>query len=81
MQRQKIHNLAVELSKNLPGSSDYLSNYHKARVQVEEELTDDQRQSYKVMAKDWSSKQLPPRMQQRYVHGVSQQIRIDRFLR
>jgi hypothetical protein len=69
MHSKKINKRAVKISKNVPGSTDYLSNYHKARAQVEAKLTDEQRQMYKAMAKEWSEKKLPPRMQQRYVDG------------
>jgi hypothetical protein len=69
MHRKQIHKLAVRLSQNVPGSVEYLSQYHRARVQVEETLTDDQRRTYRAMAKEWSEKKLPPRMQQRYAHG------------
>jgi hypothetical protein len=65
MHRKQIHKLAVRLSQNVPGSVEYLSQYHRARVQVEETLTDDQRRTYRAMAKEWSEKKLPPRMQQR----------------
>jgi len=69
MNRKKLHKLALKLWKNTLGSSHYLSNYHKARTKLEAKLTDDRRQSYKVMAKEWSEKKLPPKMQQWYVHG------------
>jgi hypothetical protein len=69
MHRKKINKLAAKISKNVPGSSDYLSSYNKARSQVEKKLTDDQRQKYKAMAKEWSEKKLPPRAQQRYVYS------------
>lgn len=69
MHRKKIHKLAVKLSQTAPGTPGYLRSYNTARSQVEKKLTDNQRQTYKAMAKDWSEKKLPPRMQQRYVHG------------
>lgn len=69
MCHQEIHVLAVKLSKNVPGSLPYLRFYNRARSQVEKGLTDDVRQKYKAMAKEWSEAQLPPNMQQRYVHG------------
>ena len=68
MQCQKIHKLAVRLSQNVLGLVEYLSQYHKARVQVEAMLTDDQHQTYRAMAKEWSKKKLPLRMQQQYSH-------------
>jgi hypothetical protein len=68
MHRDKIHKLAVKLSQNVPGSAAYLSSYSRARRKVEEKLTENQRQSYRVMAKDWSDKQLPPSEQQRYAY-------------
>jgi len=69
MQCETIHKLAVRLSKNVPGSVEYLSQYHKAHVQVKAMLTNNQHQKYKAMAKEWSEKKLPPRMQQQYAHG------------
>jgi hypothetical protein len=69
MHRQEIDRLAVKLSKNVPGSLQYLRNYNRARSAVERKLTDNQRQKYKAMAKEWSEIQLPPNMQQRYAHG------------
>lgn len=69
MHRKKIHKLAVKLSQNVPGSAGYLGSYNTARRQVEQKLTDNQRQKYKAMAKEWSEKTLPPKMQQRYAHG------------
>ncbi|KAN0121378.1 hypothetical protein V8E52_003274 [Russula decolorans] len=55
----------------MPGSAGYLCSYNTARRQVERKLTDNQRQMYKAMAKEWSEKKLPPRMQQRMMskHG------------
>jgi len=67
--RRKIHKLAVKLSQSTAGSAGYLRSYGKARRQVERNLTEKQRQSYRVMAKDWSRKALPQREQQRYVYG------------
>lgn len=69
MERQKINKLAVKLSKDAPGSPEYLRCYNAARKKVEEKLTDEQRQNYRAMAKQWSEKKLPPMMQRRYVHG------------
>jgi len=69
MHRSKIHKLAVELSQNEPGLANYLRSYSQARQQVEEGLTENQHQSYKAMAKDWTNEQLPLREQQQYAHG------------
>ena len=69
MNRKEISKLAINLSQSKPGSPMYLQAYKKARNQVEGKLTDNQRQRYKAMAKEWSEKKLPARMQQRYVHG------------
>lgn len=69
MQSKKIHKLAVELSQSPPGSKEYLRSYGVARSQIERELSDNLRQSYKAMAKEWSEKKLPQREQQRYVFG------------
>jgi hypothetical protein len=69
MHHRKINKVAVKLSKDMPGSSGYLCNYQKARRQVEAKLTDNQRKKYRSMAKEWSEKRLPPKMQQRYAHS------------
>jgi hypothetical protein len=65
----EINNLAMELSGDVAGSEPYLSNYHKARLQVEQKLSEDQRQIYRALAKEWTEKKLPEDMQKRYVHG------------
>lgn len=69
MHRKEIHKLAIKLAKNTPGSPHYLANYKRARNQVGEKLTEDERQKYKAMAKKWTESKLPPRVQQRYAHG------------
>jgi 2-polyprenyl-6-methoxyphenol hydroxylase-like FAD-dependent oxidoreductase len=69
MNREEISELSKKLSQGKAGSSAYLQAYKKARRQVEQKLTDNQRQRYKAMAKEWTEKKLPPSMQQRYVHG------------
>jgi hypothetical protein len=69
MHHGEIHKLAVELLQNEPGSANYLRSYSQACRQVEKGLTENQCQSYKAMAKDWTNEQLPPREQQRYIHG------------
>jgi hypothetical protein len=70
MHRPEIHKLTLKLSQNAPGSSQYLRHYNRARSQIERSLTDNQRQKYKAMAEEWSEAELPPNMQQRYVHGI-----------
>ena len=67
--RKKIHKLALKLSKSLAGSPAYLASYKTARSQVESNLSDKRRQKYKALAKEWSEKNLPPKMQQRYVRS------------
>jgi hypothetical protein len=69
MKRKKIDKLATKLSKNTPGSVDYLRNYNKARSKIERKLTATERQRYKAMAKEWSERRPPPQIQQRYAHG------------
>lgn len=69
LHRQQINNLAIKLSKNAAGSQSYMAYYSKARNEVEKTLTDNQRQLYKAMAKQWTERVLPPDVQQRYVHG------------
>jgi hypothetical protein len=67
MHREKIHKLAVELKKKAQSRPHYLSSYSRARTQVERKFTENQRQRYKAMAKEWSEKKPPPIIQQRYV--------------
>jgi hypothetical protein len=69
MRRKEIHKLAVKLSKHPAGSPRYLSSYKLARTKVEKKLTDDQRRKYKAMAKEWSERKLPRKVQHRYVRG------------
>ena len=64
-----IDKLACELSGDKPGSLLYLQNYKKASRQIEEGLSDDERQKYMAMSKEWSEQAPPPRIQQRYAHG------------
>ena len=67
MHHDEINKLAAELSKCVPRSSGFLGAYKRACSQVELKLSESQHQRYQVMAKDWSEKGLPPRMQQWYV--------------
>jgi len=69
MHGKKINKQAIKILKKVLGSSDYLSHYQKACGQIEAKLTDNQHQKYKVMAKEWSEKKLPPKMQRWYVGG------------
>ena len=68
MNRRKINKLARKLSQSLAGSPRYLSNYGRARRQIEQKLPEDVRRKYRAMAKDWGKNKLPQKMQQRYVH-------------
>jgi len=68
MHRKVISQLAVKISQHKPGLPQYLSAYRRACGKVERKLSERQRQMYRVMAKEWTEKKLPPMMQQRYVH-------------
>lgn len=68
MHRKQVHKSAVKLFQTAPGSAGYLGSYSAACHQVEGKLTDNQRQMYKAMAKEWSEKKLPLKLQQRYAH-------------
>jgi len=68
MNRRVISQRAVKVSLHKPGSPQYLGAYRRACGKVERKLTKTQRQKYRVMAKEWMEKRLPPKMQQRYVH-------------
>ena len=63
MNRGKIDDLAKSFQKTR--NQHYLANYHIAFNQVEEALTDKQREEYNAMAKEWTDRGLPPGMQQR----------------
>jgi len=69
MHCKQINKLAVKLSQSVPRSSGFLSAYKRACSKFEWKLPESQRQKYQVMAKEWSEKELPLRMQQRYKHG------------
>ena len=58
----------LKLSSEKPGSPLFLAAYRAALAQFEKTLDNDQRQTYKVMAKDWTEKMPPSGMQQWYVH-------------
>jgi hypothetical protein len=63
MHCEELHELATKLSQTTPGLLDFLKGYHEACKQVEQKLTDTKHQEYKVMAKEWSEKRLPPLIQ------------------
>jgi hypothetical protein len=69
MNRRKLHKLTLKLSQSPAGSARYLGCYGRARRQFERNLSEDLRQKYKAMAKEWGKKKLPRKIQQRYVHG------------
>ena len=69
MNRKKIHAMAAKISQERPGTPHYLSGYSRARKIIERKFTEEEHRKYKAMAKEWSEKKLPPRMQQQYVHG------------
>jgi len=69
MKSEKIAKLAAELSKSPPGSASFLHTYKLACTQVNKKLSKRTRQKYKAMAKEWTEKRLPLRMQQLYVYG------------
>jgi len=66
MHHKRINKMAIKLSNAPPGSTAYLRSYTTAHQKVEKKLTESQRQKYKAMAKDWSDKKLPPKVQYRY---------------
>ena len=69
MHNDEIHDLAIKLSEDAAGSNGYLGCYAKARQQVEEKLTELDRQKYRSMAQAWSNQELPSGVQERYVLG------------
>ena len=68
MHQEDIYALTLELSSEKPGSPLFLATYRAALAQFEKTLDNDQRRTYKAMAKDWMEKMPPLGMQQRYVH-------------
>jgi hypothetical protein len=69
MQGDQINDLAVKRLKSAPGTTAYLKEYKKARHDVGEELSETLQTKYKGMAQEWSERELPSRIKQRYVHG------------
>ena len=69
MHRVKLHKMAVKLSHNTSNPPHYLSRYNRARSKAVRKMTDNQRQTYEAMAKEWTENKLPPEVQQRYAHG------------
>ena len=61
--------MAAKISQEKPEMLHYLSSYSKAYKIIKRKFMEQERQKYKVMAKEWSEKKLPPRMQQQYVHS------------
>ena len=61
--------MAVELSKANTGSNAYLTSYAKAKNQIEEKLTENERKKYKSLADRWSNNELPSGVQEQYVYG------------
>jgi hypothetical protein len=66
MHSDAIHQLAVKRHK--AGSPRYLCTYKKACRKIEQKLSKNQRQKYQAMAKEWSEKKPPPKIQWQYVH-------------
>lgn len=66
LHREEIDKAAVMLSGHPSGSGPYLQNYRRAFNEVEGEFTESERRKYRVMAKEWTERQPPPKMQQRY---------------
>ena len=69
MNRKKIHAMAAKISQEKPETLYYLSGYSRARKIIKRKFMKEERQKYHAMAKEWSAKKLPLRMQQRYVHS------------
>jgi hypothetical protein len=69
MECERINELAATLTTDLPGSKGYLNKFSKACKQIKKNLTDDQRQIYMALAKEWTEKRLPLETQQRYARG------------
>jgi len=74
MRRKEIHRQTLKLSQSPSGSKSYLRCYSRARCQVEQKLSESKRQKYRAMAKAWSEKKLPPKVQRRYVHGNNSRV-------
>ena len=64
MNREKILDLAATRTDEPPGSQKFLSFYNRARHQLQEKLTDNERQKYMGMAKDWTEGHLPQEIKQ-----------------
>ena len=68
MHGQKINKEAQKLSQSTAGSDSYLRSYSTALKKIEKQLTENQRQRYRMMAKESLEKPLLPEVQKRYVH-------------
>jgi hypothetical protein len=66
LHREKIDKLAVKLSGHPPGSGPYLQKYRRAFNEVEGDFSEKERRKYRAMAKEWTERQPPPKIQQRY---------------
>ena len=77
--RLEIHQLALKLSGDVPGSRKYIASYSVARYRIEKKLSNRQRTKYKAMANEWSDKKLPQDMQHRYVYGNDASTQLTNF--
>jgi len=60
MHHKVISQLAVKISQHKPKSPQYLSAYRRACGKVEWKLSERQHRMYRMMAKEWMEKKLPP---------------------
>ena len=68
MHCKQISKLAAKLLNSAPGLSPFLSVYKRACSKVAKNLPKSLCQRYHMIAKEWSDKVLPPRIQQQYAH-------------
>ena len=75
----EIHQLALKLSGDVPGSRKYLASYSVACYRIEKKLSDQQRTKYKAMANKWLDKKLPQDMQHWYIYGNDASVQLTNF--
>jgi hypothetical protein len=68
MHRKAINQMAIRMSQDKPGSRQYLGVYKRACGKIKQKFSESQCQIYRAMAKEWTEKKLPPKLQQQYVH-------------
>ena len=67
-EKEKIKTRAEELSGAVRGTAQFLGAYCRARTQISQELSEQEKLRYERLAEEWNSKALPQKVQRQYVH-------------